>query len=194
MPALIATEHVCRITWLGRVAGSAADLRSAPVQQAMLSLDGMTGDCHAGRTRPACSRVTALYSRGRAIANTRQISIVSAEELRQIAGKMGLAELDPSWIGASMVVEGIADFSHLPPSSRLQGRGGATLVIDMQNRPCQLPAKVIEAERPGQGRAFKRAAAGRRGVTAWVECEGIMAVGEILRLFVPDQRGWRPPA
>lgn len=192
MPAIIPTDHSARVIWLGRVADSAADLRSVPLQETALSFAGMAGEFHGGETRPACSRVAALYKRGTVIANTRQLSIISAEELAQIAGNMGIEALDPEWLGASMVVEGISDFSHLPPSSRLQGPDGATLVVDMQNRPCQLPTKVIEAQRPGKGRAFKRAAEGRRGVTAWVECEGRLAVGDTLRLFIPDQRGWEP--
>ena len=78
----------------------------------------------------------------------------------------------------------------MPPSSRLQAERGATLVVDMENRPCVLPAKPIEAVLPGKGRAFKPAAAGRRGVTAWVEREGVLRVGDSLRLFVPDQAVW----
>ncbi|WP_113911984.1 MOSC domain-containing protein [Roseovarius dicentrarchi] len=192
MPAIIPTEHTARITWLGCVANSEADLRSVPMQDAALTFAGVPGEFHGGETRPSCSRVAALYQRGTVIANTRQISIVSAEELALIAQAMGTDALDPSWLGASMVVEGIADFSHVPPSSRLQAPDGAAMVVDMQNRPCHLPAKVIDAERPGMGRAFKQAAEGRRGVTAWVEREGRVAVGDTLRLFIPDQRGWQP--
>ena len=103
---------------------------------------------------------------------------------------MGLASLDPALVGATMVISGLADFSHLPPSSRLQGDSGATVVVDMQNRPCTLPGPVIEAVHPGFGRAFKPAAAGRRGVTAWVEREGTFRIGERVRLHVPDQRAW----
>ena len=67
-----------------------------------------------------------------------------------------------------------------------------TVTVDMLNHPCHLPAPVIEAEVPGAGRAFKRAAEGRRGVTAWVEREGRLAVGDALRLFIPGQRAWAP--
>ena len=70
----------------------------------------------------------------------------------------------------------------------------ALLVVDMQNRPCQLPAKVIEDHLPGIGKKFKRAAEGRRGVTAWVERPGELALGDTLTLFIPDQRGWAPGA
>lgn len=65
-----------------------------------------------------------------------------------------------------------------------------TLVVDMENRPCHLPAKVIEAHAPGFGAKFKRAALGRRGVTAWVEREGRLALGQMLRLHIPDQPVW----
>jgi hypothetical protein len=49
------------------------------------------------------------------------------------------ARLDPSWIGASVVLRGIPDFSHTPPSSRLQNDAGTTLTIDMKTDPaiCQ---------------------------------------------------------
>ncbi|PVA10270.1 sulfurase [Pelagivirga sediminicola] len=192
MPAIIPTDHTARVTWLGCVADSTADLSAAPLTEAMLSFAGIPGEFHGGETRPSCSRVAALHPRGTTIANTRQLSILSAEDLAEIARAMELDALDPALIGASMVIEGIADFSHVPPSSRLQGPDGATLVIDMQNRPCHLPAKVIDAQHPGMGRAFKRAAGDRRGVTAWVEREGRIALGDTMRLFIPDQRAWAP--
>ena len=41
-----------------------------------------------------------------------------------------------------------------------------------------------------RGRAFKAAAKGKRGVTAWVERPGSLRIGHKLRLHVPDQRAW----
>ena len=102
----------------------------------------------------------------------RQLSIVSEEELSAIADEMGVARLDPSWFGASVVLRGIPDFSHIPPSSRLQNDAGTTLTIDMQNRPCHLPVAEIKVDHPNEAKGFKAAACGRRGVTAWVEREG----------------------
>ena len=141
-------------------------------------------------TRPSDSRVLAQYKRGTTIRNTRQFSILSAEDLAAIAAKMGIDSLDGALVGANMIVSGIPDFTHLPPSSRLQNEAGATLVVDMENRPCTLPAKPIEATLPGKGRAFKPAAAGRRGITAWVEREGTLRLGETVRLHIPDQPVW----
>jgi hypothetical protein len=70
--------------------------------------------------------------------------------------------------------------------------GGLTLVVDMENLPCVLPGREVEAEEPGRGAAFKPAAAGLRGVTAWVERLGTLALGDRLRLFIPAQRAWAP--
>jgi hypothetical protein len=58
----------------------------------------------------------------------------------------GIARLDPSWFGASVVLRGIPDFSHIPPSSRLKNDAGTTLTIDMQNRPCHLPIAEIKVD------------------------------------------------
>jgi len=60
----------------------------------------------------------------------------------------------------------------------------------MENRPCHLVSREIEAAHAGFGKAFKMAAAGRRGVTAWVEREGEIGLGARLRLHIPDQPPW----
>jgi len=190
MPALKPTAFTARVVWLGRVADRAARLEAGPLDAADLSFAGIAGEAHGGRTRPSCSRVVAQHPKGTEIANVRQLSVLSVEDLAAIAAEMGVARLDPAWLGASLVIEGIPDFTHVPPSSRLQAPSGATLVIDMENRPCHLPARVIDAHLPGRGRAFKAAAQGRRGVTAWIEREGRIAMGDTLRLHIPDQRAW----
>jgi hypothetical protein len=190
--ALAPSGHSGRITWLGRVGDRDAGLASAGVQMLVLDWDGAAGEAHSGRTRPACARVRDVHPKGTEIANTRQLTLLSAEELAAIAAEMGVDRLDPGWIGASLVLEGIADFSHVPPSSRLRGPSGATLVIDMENLPCTLSGREVERHLPGHGRALKPAAMDRRGVTAWVERPGMLRLGDVLELFVPTQRGWLP--
>ena len=191
MPALIPTSFEGRIVWLGFVPHrDRARIEAVPLEEMRLGFGGYAADFHAGITRPSCSRVVDQHPRGTEIRNVRQVSLVSAEELRGIAEALDLDRLAPEWLGASVVVEGIPDFSHLPPSSRLQGPDGVTLTVDMQNRPCRFPAATIDAVRPGHGRRFKEAAAGRRGVTAWVERVGMLRIGDALRLHVPDQRAW----
>lgn len=194
MPALKPTAWHGRIAWLGHLGDRAAGLASAPAPELALDFAGIVGDAHGGVNRPACSRVAALYPKGTEIRNTRQISIVAAADLAAIARALGLDRLAPSLLGASLVLEDLPDLSRLPPSSRLQGPDGATLVVDMENRPCHLPAREIEAAHPGHGAAFRAAARGRRGVTAWVERPGCLRLGDRLRLFLPDQPAWNPGA
>ena len=190
MPALLPTSFTARITWLGRVTDADGTLRSAPLDTVAATLDGFPGETHGGATRPSCIRVTSQYPRGTEIRNVRQLSILSAEELAEIAAAMKLDRIDPAWVGASMVIEGIPDFSHVPPSSRLMAPSGAGVTIDMENRPCIYPGREIEKEAAGFGDLFKPAAKGRRGVTAWMECGGQLSIGDALVLYIPDQPVW----
>lgn len=192
MPTLVKTEYTGKITFLGQVPDRDATLRSEPLQEAFAGFAGFENESRAGLTRPSCSRVTSQYPRGTEIRNTRQFCIVSAEEMAEVASTMGIGEFNPEWCGATIVIEGIPDFTHVPPSSRLQNQDGTTLTVDMENRPCHLPVEVIEQDEPGLGKSFKAAAKDRRGVTAWVEREGWLRVGDTITLHVPDQRAWQP--
>lgn len=193
MPALKRTDTVGRVVWLGVVPDRSAALTSQAVSEIAARFDGPAGEAHGGLTRASCSRVTEQHPRGTQIRNTRQFALLCAQELAVIAKEMGLEALDPALLGATMVISGIPDFTHLPPSARLQAPSGATLVVDMENRPCSLPARPIEVQHPNAGAAFKAAAKGRRGVTAWVEREGLLRVGDAITLHIPDQRGWQGP-
>lgn len=190
MPVLKPTDFVGRIVWLGLVRDRSAQLEAEAVAELTATFAGPVGEDHGGLTRPSCSRVVAQYPKGTTIRNTRQFTILSVEELAATAAKMGLERLDPALVGATMVIEGIPDLSHLPPSSRLQGPEGATLVVDIENRSCQLPAKPIEARHAGFGAKYKSAASGRRGLTAWVEREGVFRLNDAIRLHIPDQPIW----
>lgn len=193
MPALEPTEHTCEIVYLGAVADREQALASAPLSRMDLGFGGLDGECHGGMTRASCSRVLSQHPRGTEIANVRQLSIISAEEMAAVAAEMGIDAVKPEWMGASIMVRGLPDFTHVPPSSRLQSKAGTTLVIDMENRPCMYPGKEeVEPHHPGKGKLLKSAAQGRRGVTAWVEREGPLALGDVFTLHVPAQRVWQP--
>ena len=193
MPALMPTEYTARITWLGRVVAENGTMRSEPLDEAMAVFGGFVGESHFGVTRPSCVRVRSQHKQGTTINNVRQLSVMSAEEIAHISEKMGLEDIDPTLLGASLILEGIADFTHVPPSSRLQSATtGATLMVDMVNRPCVLPGREIEMEHEGFGAKFKPAAVGKRGVTASVEREGLLEIGDVMRLHIPDQRSWSP--
>jgi MOSC domain len=193
MPALVPTSYSARVVWLGYqpVPVEKLVITSEPLQEMPLSFAGLAGEVHAGLTRPSCSRVLKQFPRGTEIRNVRQLCVVSAEEMAEVAKTLGLEAMDYAWVGASLVLEGIPDLTHLPPSSRLQGPDGVTLVVDMENLPCQEPAVTIEQARPGMGKGFKAAAKDKRGVTAWVEREGVLRLGDEVRLHIPAQRAWR---
>jgi hypothetical protein len=194
MTVLMPTDHSARIVWLGTQRIPVKDLviTSEPLSEMPLTFAGYAGESHAGLTRPSCSRVLKQHPRGTTIRNTRQLCLVSAEEMAEVAATLGMDRFDYAWVGASVVLEGIPDFTHLPPSSRLQGPDGTTLVVDMLNEPCQEPAVTMAKATGGQGKAFKAAAKGKRGVTAWVEREGTLRLGDVLRLHIPQQRAWQP--
>lgn len=194
MPALTPTTYTGTITWLGHQPEPVENqiIRALPLQEMALGFGGYAGESHAGLTRPSCSRVLAQYPRGTEIRNVRQLCVVSAEEMAAVAAELGLAEWDHAWVGASVVISGLPDFTHIPPSSRLQAASGATLTVDMENHPCIEPAKTIELVHPGHGKAFKDAARGRRGITAWVERAGVLRLGDSVTLHIPDQRPWAP--
>ena len=191
MAGFVASDYTATITFLGFVPRrEGAEIEAEAVREMPLTLAGFDKEFHAGVTRPSCSRVANIHPEGTEIRNSRQMSILSEEEISEIAKEMGLPRLDPSWLGASIVLKGIPDFSHVPPASRLLSASGVTIVVDVENGPCNYPAKTIDTVQPGFGKAFKPAAKGRRGVTASVERGGALRVGDELKLFVPDQRGW----
>ena len=153
-----------------------------------LLLSGPVGDCHTGLTRLSDSRTLLTYKRGTTIRNVRQMTIISQEEMAEVARAMDMAEMNASWLGANMVASGIPDFTMLPPSTRLQFPSGATLVVDMENMPCRQVAEVIAKIHPEKGMMFVKAATHKRGVTAWVECEGEINIGDAITIFIPPQR------
>ncbi len=181
------TAHV---EWMGCVGNRGSSLRSEERSIASFDFAGMGGESHSGLTRPACGRVEEMYEIGIPIRNTRQVTVLSSEELEAIAQEMGVGDLPPGLLGANVVITGIPAFTLVPPGSRLQFNRGVTLTVDFENLPCNLPAREIEAEMPGFGKKFKAAAANRRGVTAWVERVGTVELGESARLFVPVQPHW----
>ncbi len=192
MPILMPTGIVGRVSGLFVNSNRDDGLESVSLDSVMAAYEGFDGEDHGGLTRPSCSRVKLQYEKGTEIRNTRQISILGQEELQAVAEEMGLDEIAPEWVGANLILEGIPLLTQLPPSSRLIFERGASLVVDMENGPCRFAAEQIELHRPGKGMGFTKIAKGRRGVTAWVEKTGEIAIGEEVRLHIPPQRLYEP--
>ena len=193
MPALVATDVFIQITWVGVVtARHTTEIETESRAKIDLDWDGVIGGAYNSRIRGSDSRVLQQHRPNTKIANVRQLSIVSKEDIDHIAHAMGIPQFNPEWLGANLVVAGCRDFSYIPPSSRLQADNGTTLIVDMQNYPCHQIGVTIERDLPGHGKSFKQHAKGRRGVTAWVERPGQLALGDKMRLHRPEQRAWQP--
>lgn len=166
----------------------AAGLEKSETATVTLTFAGITGDCHAGLTRKSDSRTLMLYRRDTDIRNVRQLSLLSMEELGEVAIAMGIPEVKPEWVGANLVTSGIPDLTLLPPSTRLQFPSGATLVVDLENAPCRFVADVIAKHHAEAADRWIKAATHKRGITAWVEREGSIREGDAITLFLPPQR------
>jgi hypothetical protein len=187
------------------------DFVSAPAARLELTMEGIAGDFHAGLTRQSGGREP-WYPRGTVMRNERQVSILSAEELKLIAENLGLPKVEGGWIGANLVLEGIPDLSFLPPRTLLFFEGGVTLRVDGYNAPCRLaggsiamhvgarrkggalaaafddtPAGEIDWTATDMALAFKDAAHMKRGLVAWVEKEGAIAPGEEVTVRIWEQ-------
>ncbi len=154
-----------------------------------VTLEGFEGDRHAGMTREADSR-TPFYPRGTPIRNSRQVSLVSLEELEQIAQNLGVPAIEPEWLGANLALRDVPDLSRLPPATRLFFPAEAVLVISEENHPCVFPGKAIQRrypDVPGLVERFPKAAHHCRGLVAWVERPGVIRRGDTVRVAVPEQ-------
>lgn len=177
-----------KVRQLLRGASRQAGLEKAVVDNLDLTFDGIDGDFHTGLTRPADVRTLMLYKRDTPIRNVRQLTLVSVEELQEVAMAMAIPELKAEWLGANLLVQGIPDLTLLPPSTRLQFSSGATIVVDMENRPCSQVAEVVARHYPEPRKRLVAAAMEKRGLTAWVEREGRVTTGDGIKLFLPPQR------
>jgi MOSC domain len=157
-------------------------------QNLSLKFSGPEGDCHTGLTRQSDSRTMLTYKRNTPIRNVRQLTMISVEEMDDVAKAMGLDSINASWLGANVVTSGIPDLTMLPPSTRLQFSSGATVVVDMENMPCRQVNDEISKTHPEQGPKFVKAATHKRGLTVWVEREGDIKIGDTISLFIPPQR------
>lgn len=162
---------------------------TTPVDRLDLAFEGIPGSRHVGWTRP--SDVRAPYvPRETPIRNTRAVSIVSTEDLAAAAAALDLEHIDPCWIGANVVLEGIDRLSFLPRGTHLLFAGGAILIVEDQNHPCRIAGKRIQDHVPGRDDlelGFPKVARGRRGIVASVEKPGTIVSGEAVEALIPEQ-------
>jgi len=158
-------------------------------QQAELTLEGFPGDRHFGFVSKADSR-TPQYPRGTPMRNSRQVSLVSVEELEAIATALDIPSVMPEWLGANLLLAGVPRLTQLPPATRLVFPQGAVIVIHCENLACELPGRQVQAAYPNVpnlATAFPQAAKARRGLVGWVERAGVLREGDGVCVQLPEQ-------
>ncbi|MET3577813.1 hypothetical protein ABID19_000828 [Mesorhizobium robiniae] len=184
-----ARKLAAQVTALYVAASDHFETRS--VDELLLGFSGIDGDFHAGMTRRSGGREP-WYPRGTEMRNERQLSVVAADELAIVAGRMGIAEIRPEWIGANLLIEGLPHLSMLPSGTLLFFKGGVTIKVDAQNGPCRIAGRSV-AENAGMADhetgalLFPKVAKRLRGLVAWVEKPGRITTGEEISVRVPEQ-------
>lgn len=159
---------------------TAGDLPGQVIDEVEVKWEGLVGDKHLGLTRGAGSSQKP-YVKGEEVRNVRQVSIVSIEELKQVAEDMGLPAIDPAWIGGNLLLSGIRGLTQLPSGSRLYFENGVGIVVEGENMPCTTAGGCIQNQYPDRAEitsAFPKKAIGKRGLVAWVEKPGVIRAGE----------------
>lgn len=182
------------ITVVGKVEGvylglDATDLTSTPQSAVEVTFEGFTGDRHSGITRPSDGHVS-HHPRGTLIRNFRQVSIVSVEELREIAAIVGMGEIRAEWVGANLAISGIPSLTCLPPATRLFFPSDTVLTVEGENLPCLSMAKSVQkhvSSWKGEPDEIVRAALRRRGLVAWVERPGVIRSGDQVQIGFPTE-------
>jgi hypothetical protein len=168
--------------------------------------EGILGDRHAGgRRSDPRERVLRQIrvARGASIANVRQFSAVSLEELTAIKRAMGAPAEPPGYglLGENLIVSGIPDFSALPPGTLLTfGRTspsgevatGAVLAVWARNEACKVPDRNFAEFYGTPGcpfvaqEGFVSAARECRGLVGFVYCAGVIEPGDTVTAWRPD--------
>jgi hypothetical protein len=178
----------------GRVEGvyrtpAPEDFRTEAVDALALDFEGIAGDRHAGFTRLSGGREP-WYERGTGMCNERQLSILSLEDLAEIAARLEIDELKPEWIGGNIAVSEIARLTFVPPRTRLVFEGGAVIRVDGDNAPCRFAGAAVAEHNPGRDGLdllFAKKARRLRGLVGYVEKPGTIRAGETVTAHIPEQ-------
>lgn len=173
------------------IASDPSSLVSKRVSHVRVLENGLEGDKHQGWFRKADARAK-RYPKGTRIWNSRQLSIVSEEELALVARDLGIDRIDPEWLGANMCLVGVPNVSLLQPRTKIfipneDGGSEVGLYITAPNKPCIGPGEIIQLHNPhiqGLATVFPKVAMNRRGVVAVVEYGGIVREGVVVSVII----------
>ncbi len=197
-PALLLYGRVEKTLILNRYDTS----KSTPIPKIQAVIrHGIKGDRHAGaRLLDVRERDLLAFGlpKGIEIANHREVSIVSTEELQEIATALDLpGPIEPGSLGENLIVSGIPRFTDLPMGTQLffqkneTTKRTAVLTVWGENVPCTGPGEVIQTQFPDHpdiANRFVKAALRRRGVVASVYSSGFIHPGDTLIIRLPETR------
>jgi hypothetical protein len=153
-----------------------------PVEQLDLDFGGPIGDRHHGLTMKSDTRQSKHFPRGTEIRNHRQVSLVEATELQDVAASMGITEIEPGLIADNIYLRGAKDLTLLPKMTRLVFSSGAVIMLGGENDPCTIAGAMIGEIHGTTPQAFPKAAIHKRGVTGWVEHPGAIRPGDTVEI------------
>jgi len=167
--------------------------------------NGIRGDRHSGPRLVDVREKEMLsfgFVKGIEIANLREFSAVSLEELQEIGKAMHLSNGFPNGcLGENLVLSGIPEFSRLPAGTMLffqkdeNQKRSAVLMVWAENTPCKGPGEAIQTyfpETPDIARLFPKAAIGKRGVVGLVYSSGFIQEGDTVIAKIPKQEIYDP--
>lgn len=169
-------------------------------EEIALNPDGVEGDRHARSLRRLGVRDRALLQhgllKGMLIAPTRQVSIVSAEELAAIGTALGTTKPIPyGTLGENLVISGIPNLTQLPPGTLICFRKGdiprtAVVAVWALNVPCLISGRQVEiaTETPGIAQRFVDVSMEQRGLVGFVMSSGVIKKGDTVVVHIPAQR------
>jgi len=158
---------------------------SKKVDRLECRFNGIQGDRHQEITTLAGVQERHIVDKYRPVANFRQVTIVTKEEMDAVATTLEVPRLYAEDFSANIVLGGISDFTQLPPVYYLlfsNNRNETHAVIRLmgENMEARYP------EETGIQSRFVKAALGKRGQVAVVYAEGIIREGDTVT-FVSHQ-------
>lgn len=163
-----------------------AEIQPIAVEALELDWGGPVGDRHHGETMASDTRQAKVFPRGTTIRNHRQLSLVDAAELAEIAAALDIDTIGPGVIADNICTTGLPDLTTLPRMTRLVFPSGAVIMLGGPNAPCTIAGAMVAEQYGSRAEAFPKAALGRRGVTGWVEHPGTVQPGDDITVVAPD--------
>ena len=155
-----------------------------PVEHLELDFGGPIGDRHYGLTMKSDTRQSKHFPKGTEIRNHRQISIVEATELQDVAAALGITDIEPGLIADNIYLRGATDLTLLPKMTRLVFSSGEVIMIGGENEPCTIAGAMVGEVHGTTAHSFPKAALHKRGVTGWVEHLGSISAGDTVEIRV----------